>query len=324
MSTFGYLLPTRGSVLSSDDPETLAAKTQADIVQLAKRAEQSGFESVWIGDSIVARPRHAPLVTLASVAAATEAVTLGTAVYLPALRHPVVVAHQTATLDQLSGGRFVLGVGAGSGSRGRVEHENLGVPFYERGAYLNESLEVLTQLWGGEPIDFEGEYHSLADAGIGFQPCSDIPIYVGSRYDPDRGFPVGVRERLVRFGDGWFPTRMTPDQYETGISTIRELVREADRDPDGIDTVLYLDVVIGDTTQEARDKTAEFVEAYYPGEATENGMVDGFVEHGAIGTPDRVREQITAFERAGVETFVVRFATTNQRDQFQRFATLFQ
>ena len=102
----GYLLPTRERVMESRH-ET------ASLLALAERAEVLGFDSVWVGDSITARPRHEPLTLLSAVAARTKRVELGTAVLLPALRNPVVLAHGIATLDQISQGRFILGLGAG-------------------------------------------------------------------------------------------------------------------------------------------------------------------------------------------------------------------
>jgi hypothetical protein len=92
MASHGFLLPTRNSVMTSDDAATLTAKTNSDGVGLAERAESAGFDSVWVGDSVLAKPRHEPLTTLAALATATESVSLGTAAYLPPLRHPVHVA----------------------------------------------------------------------------------------------------------------------------------------------------------------------------------------------------------------------------------------
>ncbi|MBV8776751.1 MAG: LLM class flavin-dependent oxidoreductase, partial [Alphaproteobacteria bacterium] len=103
----GYLLPTREQVMQGR-PEA------APLLALAERAEALGFDSIWVGDSLLARPRHDPLTLLAAVAARTRRAELGTAVLLPALRNPVVLAQQLATLDQISEGRFILGVGIAS------------------------------------------------------------------------------------------------------------------------------------------------------------------------------------------------------------------
>src|SRR5438128_3924904 len=103
----GYLLPTRERVMEGR-PET------APLLDLAERAERLGFDSLWVGDSLLARPRHDPLTLLAAVAARTRKPELGTAVLLPALRNPVVLAQQVATLDRSAEGRLFLGIGIAS------------------------------------------------------------------------------------------------------------------------------------------------------------------------------------------------------------------
>ena len=102
----GYLLPTRERIMR-DQPETAA------LLELAARAKAQGYDSVWVGDSLLAKPRHEPLSLLAAVAGAVPGLGLGTAVLLPALRNPVLLAHQAATIDRLSEGRLILGVGVG-------------------------------------------------------------------------------------------------------------------------------------------------------------------------------------------------------------------
>ena len=122
----GYLLPTREQVMEGR-PEA------APLLALAERAEDLGFDSIWVGDSILARPRHEPLTLLSAVAARTRHAELGTAVLLPALRNPVVLAHGIATLDQISEGRFILGVGIASDVPNiRAEFLACGGPFEKR------------------------------------------------------------------------------------------------------------------------------------------------------------------------------------------------
>ena len=105
---FGVLLPSRRLVMEGGDPRRFR-----EIVELAQSAEEAGLDSVWVGDSLTAKPRLEPLSTLTAVAQHTDRVRLGTAVLLAALRHPVHLAHQAATVDFISGGRLVLGAGVG-------------------------------------------------------------------------------------------------------------------------------------------------------------------------------------------------------------------
>src|ERR1043165_1845770 len=132
----GYLLPTRESIMEGR-PEG------EPLLKLAGRAEKLGYDSVWVGDSLLARPRHEPITLLAGVAGRTKRVRLGTAVLLPALRNPVLLAHQVATLDQVSAGRIILGIGIASDVPNvRAEFRSCGVPFEKRVGTLMEGMRL--------------------------------------------------------------------------------------------------------------------------------------------------------------------------------------
>lgn len=319
MPRFGYLLPTRGIVLSSEDETTLSAKTESEVIGLARRAEAMGLDAVWVGDSVLAKPRLEPLSTLAAIAGATDAVDLGTAVYLPTLRNPVHVAHLTATVDQLSGGRLNLGIGVGIGVDVEGEYENLGVDFGTRGARMDELLEIVTGLWEGEPVTFAGEFFDLEEASIGFGPSRKPPIYIPTAaFDPSEGFPISIRDRLVRYGGGWLPIGVSPSAYEASLERINSLLVEADRNPDAFDPALYLDVVIHEDEATALDEAREFYDRYYP--AWDRLSDEEIRARGAFGPAEDVANTIEAYDEAGVETMIVRFTTPDQRTQLRRFA----
>lgn len=211
MLNFGYLLPTRDIVQTSETATALTSKTQADVIDISKRAETLGFKSIWVGDNVLTEQRLEPLTTLSAVATTTDAVDVGTAVYLPTLRSPVHVAHMTATLDQLSGGRLLLSIGVGNGEAVKDEYANLDLPYKERGRMMDELLDVVTRLWEGEPVDYDGQFYQLEDASIGFSPASTPQIYIpSSAFDPSETFPRSIRNRLVKHGDGWLPARVSP------------------------------------------------------------------------------------------------------------------
>ncbi|MFB6302609.1 MAG: LLM class flavin-dependent oxidoreductase [Haloferacaceae archaeon] len=322
MPTYGYLLPTRGSVLASDDDATLAAKTEADVVGLARRAEALGFGTVWAGDSVLARPRHEPLATLAAVGGATDALELGTAMYLPTLRSPVAVAHLAATVDQLSGGRLRLGVGVGSDEPGvRAEHANLDVPFTDRGARLNELLDIATALCDGETVDHAGDHYRVEDADLGFGPVGDLPVYVATGgYHPEKGMPRTARERLVTHADGFLPNRLPPADYADLLDHVRRLLADAGRDPDALDAGYYIDVVIADDEATAFAEARAFYDRYYD---DRDPITDEALDRrGAFGPPAAVGETLDAYVEAGAERLVVRFPTRNQRTNLRRFADL--
>ncbi|SDK62515.1 LLM class flavin-dependent oxidoreductase [Natronorubrum texcoconense] len=322
MVSHGYVLPTRGVVLSADDSLEQAARVQSEVIGLARRAESLGFDGVWAGDSVLAKPRLEPLSTLAAVAGATESVTLGTAVYLPQLRHPVHVAHQTATVDLVSGGRLALGVGVGVGDGVETEHDQLDVPYERRGALLDEGLEILEGLWSNDPVSVDGEFFELDDADIGIRPCgSSPPIYIASAtFDPRDGFPRQIRDRIATRGGGWLPIGMSPEMYEGGLDRAREIVDDAGRDPAGFDAAYYHDVVIAETEAAAIDQARDFLDRYYPSWGALSD--DDIRNRGAFGPPSVVADHLERYADAGVETFITRFTAADQREQLRRFADI--
>src|ERR1700692_4255649 len=156
----GYLLPTRERLMEGR-PET------TPLLELATQAERLGFDSIWVGDSLLARPRHEPLTLLAAVAGRLRRVAIGTAVLLPALRNPVVLAHQVATLDQVSEGRLILGVGIAADVPSiRAEFAAAGVPFEKRVGRMLEGLRLARSLWTGQPVDWDGRWQ-LRNGALG-------------------------------------------------------------------------------------------------------------------------------------------------------------
>jgi probable F420-dependent oxidoreductase len=248
---FGYLLPTRERVMEGHH-ET------APLLAQAERAEALGFDSVWVGDSIVAKPRHEPLTLLAGVAARTQRVSLGTAVLLPALRNPVVLAHQVATLDQIAEGRVILGVGIGADVAPiHAEFRAVGVPFEKRVGRMMEGLRLCKALWTGEPVTWNGRW-TLEEQQVGPRPHrpGGPPIWVGSHVR------AGM-QRAGRYFDGWFPTG--PDAAAVGeqIAQVRGFAAEAGRDPDDITSAVYLTMRIEDDARAASDHVDAFLKGYY-------------------------------------------------------------
>src|SRR6266496_995476 len=141
---FGLLLPSRETLLWADEDPGL-------LIDAARLAEQAGYDSVWVGDSLLARPRFEPLTLLAAVAAVTSRVRLGTAVLLPLLRHPLNLAYTLASLDRIAGGRLVLGVGPGADIPGtHAELAALGVASKRRVDAVLQTVERCQRLWRGE------------------------------------------------------------------------------------------------------------------------------------------------------------------------------
>src|SRR2546427_893773 len=216
---FGVLLPTREAVMSGH-PET------ASMLAMAERAEAAGFDAIWIGDSITARPRHEPLTLLAAVAARTRRVRLGTAVLLPALRNPVVLAHVVGTLDRVAEGRVILGVGIAADTPAiRKEFEAVGVPFERRVGRFLEMLEICRALWTRDHVSFSGKHFALHDVTVEPKPHrpGGPPIWIGG--SGPTALPEAARV------DAWFPNRPRGEVFAQHFSKIRAAAPPPRRQP---------------------------------------------------------------------------------------------
>ena len=200
------------------------------LLQWAQVAEALGYHSVMISDHIALTPDvrerypepfYDPFVALSWLAGQTHALALGTTVCVLPYRSPLQVARMVANLDQLSGGRFIFGVGLGGVE---LEFAALGVPYHRRGACADDYLAAMKVLWTNDVASYQGEFVSF-DEVTGPRPVQQPhpPIWVGGRSD-------AALRRAVRFGDGWHPNRFTLGWLrDTGLPRLRQMAQEAGR-----------------------------------------------------------------------------------------------
>ena len=234
------------------------APDAAPVLELAEKAEALGFDSVWVGDSLLARPRHEPLTLLAGVAARTRRVDLGTAVLLPALRNPVLLAHQVATLDRIAEGRLILGVGVATDVPSvRDEFEAAGVPFERRAGRMLEGLRLCRALWSGEPVEWDGRWR-VRQGTLGPTPHrpGGPPVWGG-------GSARAALERAGRHFDGWFPTGPAAAGWGEGWHEVQAFAAEAGREPDAVTGAVYLTLAIDADEVAANARIDEYLEQYY-------------------------------------------------------------
>jgi len=262
--------------------------------ELVRRVEALGFESVWCGDHISFNlPLYESLTLLASYASITERIKLGSAVYLLALRPPAVAAKVTATLDALSGGRLIFGVGVG-GENPR-EFAAVGVPHRERGARVTEAIEVVRTLWRDTPASFKGRFTEFEGVSIDPKPVQPggPPIWIGGRSD-------AALARAGRQGDGWISYVVQPERYAQSLDKIRRAADAAGRSLDGFVAGHLTFVTVGRDYESAERAWVRILSNRY---AQDFGPLAR--KYGVIGTPEQCAEQIDRFMQAGCRYFVM-------------------
>jgi len=216
---FGITLPNFGKYADKNE-----------ILKIAASAEELGFKSLWVSDHVVIPDSHQvfgdvfydPFITLTYVAAHTHNISLGTSVIILPYRNPVVLAKMISTLDVLSEGRVILGVGAGWLQK---EFEALGVPFNQRGEIANEYLKILKVLWTEDDPRFKGKYLEFSDIKFLPKPYQKPypPIWVG-------GGSNKAIERAVIYGDGWHPVGLTPEELKEKLEYVNKLLKKHNKD----------------------------------------------------------------------------------------------
>ena len=268
---FGVTIPNNWGI---EDPQ--------QVLDLGPVAETLGYDSIWVMDHLFNngyirerlddKPYYHPLATLSYLAATTKQVSLATSVLVLPYHNPVELAKYTATLDQMSGGRVILGVGVGAMTE---EFEALGIPMRQRGSLTDECIAVMKELWTNPDPSFDSQRWAFSDLKFSPKPVQKpyIPLWVG-------GSSPGALKRAATVGNGWHPSGMSPEDFQQGRQQVRDLAAAAGRDPDSL--VMSVRVAVeahgGASSQRAASR------ARLAGDSVEQ-MIEG----------------IRAYENAGVE-----------------------
>lgn len=299
---YGVFLPVSGR-----------AASRKTLMQAAQQAESLGYDSVWAADRLVMpwkietaypyskestfivppdRPFFDTLTCLAFLAGCTEKIQLGMSVMVLPYRHPLHWAKIATTIDQLSTGRLIMGVGVGWMEE---EFTAMNAPFKERGAVSDEQLTLLKQLWTEEHITFKGKYYNVDDIAFNPKPYQKprVPIWVG-------GEGKYAQRRAARYGDAWFPyfVRITPAELAERFDYVRKIAREAGRNPDALALACCLPIEL--TPDDAQQ---------------EENYLKGSVE--------QVTDRLKMFEKVGVTHIGLQFMVPHypeRQEQIERFA----
>ena len=292
-------------------PKTATLETMG---RYLRRAEDLGFDcAVSIDHLLLTPPAYActwlePLSLLSALAGVTRTMRLGTMVLVLPLRNPAYFAKEWATLDLLSGGRSILGIGVGW-------HEDefalMNVPYRERGPRMNEAIELVTALWAGDRVTYEGKYYRVRDLTIDPKPAQKPhpPIWIGGGTQPSEKIYAQtvpnidpVLRRIARYADTWVPhSSATPEMVREDWAKVQRFAKEAGRDPARIGRV-YSNFVWVLRKGEKPESAIPYFSVY-------SGMdLDYWRTHYLLGEAEEVAERISARIAAldgGVDTVVL-------------------
>jgi probable F420-dependent oxidoreductase len=307
----GMILPASLQEELSERPGATTGATPCtarNLAELCRTVEATGADSLWAVDHLFwPHPINECLTTLAIAAAATERPTLGSCILQLPLRHPAAVAKQATALANLSGGRFVLGVGVGSHA---AEYERAGVDFHRRGKLMDEGIAAMRAAWRPE---IEGDVHDVDGRramSYGQEPASPpIPLWIG-------GSSPAARRRAAAVGDGWAPLFLTPDDYGPALGRLRHETDQAGRDPDSVEPAVVVFARVG-SDEEAPRHGAQWLSTMYgvPAKAFERHLV--------AGDPETCAATLSHYVEAGARHLIVMVAAAGAVPHFDLLRSAF-
>jgi alkanesulfonate monooxygenase SsuD/methylene tetrahydromethanopterin reductase-like flavin-dependent oxidoreductase (luciferase family) len=324
-----------GVNLNNREPLITSGYSLADLLDLGQMAEQRGFDSVWVGDSLFSKPRYEPISLLSALSQRTSRVRLGTACLVTSTRNPLYLALEWATLDHLSNGRTILGPCMGNPEIGvRKEFAALGLDYSKRASIFEEGLAVLRDLWTQGSVTHHGAQYTYDDvsfySGTEMAPLAPLqkppPIWIVSniRLTGDLASDVAKKrmetscERVIRYGDGWMTCcrAMHPEEVEEQITQLRKSAAEMGEDFSRYTVSYQVTMNVGDSEDQARTAFGEYISSYYP----ELSKAVDLSNWGPVGNPETIAAWFRRFRDAGVDHFICRFGDLDQFRQVERFA----
>ena len=315
MVNFGLTLSNRGVVTG--------ASTLDEMIALAQQADaDERWDSIWVGDSILAKPRLDALTLMGALAVVTDRVRIGPACFASTpLRDGLLLAYQWASLDFMATGRTIfaacMGQAAAGGGDMLHEFDAFCVAPNSRMKRMEEAIEVMRLLTSQDDVSYHGEYNDFDHVTI--EPRSvqrPVPIWVTSNPRPDdtANRRRGLR-RVARLGDGWMTTFQPPAIVEEYLADIHRYAGEQDRTlPDDFETCVYYNINVNDDRQAALDESRRYLESYYTTTYSDE-MLNLWV---AMGTPEQCISDIQEYIDAGATTITLRLVGYDQQSMYDR------
>jgi alkanesulfonate monooxygenase SsuD/methylene tetrahydromethanopterin reductase-like flavin-dependent oxidoreductase (luciferase family) len=308
--SFGLTLPQRGIFFG--------VTTMSDMLAMAEEADRSGlFDSIWVGDSLLAKPRPESLTLLGALASATHHVRLGTGCMASfPVRDPFTFAYQWATLDLIAAGRMWLAVCTGIVGGGASAREGVlwGVADRERAARMEENMDICRRLWCEENVTFKGQYHTYENVTLLPRPVQQpCPIWIAANPTEPK-FIERAMQRVAQTADGWMTCIIFPGMFEQLLGQLNRSLEELGKDPDAYPNILYHNINITADRQAGLEETQRFLDAYY-GPVFSPTMVEAWT---VAGTPQQCIDEIRRLRNAGGQAITLRITSWQQKDQYQR------
>lgn len=312
--SFGFTLPQRGVFFG--------VTTVEQMLDLTRQVDGNPlFQSVWVGDSLFAKPRPDSLTLLGALTAATRRLVLGVGCMASfPVRDPLVFAYQWATLDLLSGGRMLLAACTGIVAGGSSAREGAlwGVADRDRAARLAENIDICRLLWSQDDVSFNGRFRSFRDVTVRPRPVQQpCPIWIASNPRPSAVKPAiidAALRRVARKADGWMTVELFPQMFASNWAKLSGFLREEGRDPETFPNMLYHNINIGPDRQAALEESKRFLDAYY-GPVFSPAMVESWTVAGDVG---RCVDDLRRFAEQGVRRITLRITGWQQAEQFKR------
>ena len=309
---WGLSLPNRGALFGLAEID--------ELIECAAVAEQSDvFESVWVGDSLIHKPRLEAITMLAALATHTKKVRLGTICMASfPVRHPVLLAIQWASLDQISKGRALLGVCIGGAHEGELRA--FGVKREERVGRMKEGIQLLRQIWSDEEVIHRGKFYTLENYNIVPKPVQKPPpIWIAVSPEREQVGDKIVDQAMRRVGalaDGYITMGVTGEEFAKRWHVIESAAKEADKDLSNFECAIHGMVNINDDSQTAYGEAKDYFNHYYGPSYPPESLIKVWLAHGP---PKDCAQLIQEWIDMGITTPVLRFTSKDQLKQVQRF-----
>lgn len=313
---FGFLLSNRGVMIG-------ATSTQ-EMLHMAQQVDKNPvWDSIWVGDSIFAKPRVDALVMLSALAVQTKRVKIGPACFASTpLRPALLLAYQWCSLDLLSGGRTIFiacqGRNVHGGGKFTDEYAALHIDPTTRSQRLEEAVDILKQLSSKEDVSYEGIYNQFRNVTIQPRPVQQpIPIWIVS--DFNLGKPKLMERamrRVARFGDGWMTAVGTPETVAAGLQALQQYAQEEGRVlPANFEVGMTYNIHVNEDKNAAFEESREFLKRYYHEEYPREFLETYWL---ASGSPEQCAERLRNLINAGVTHPILRITAFDQQHQFER------